>query len=199
MSASTIPKIFDPFYTTKFIGRGMGLSVLAGIIRAQKGAIAVSSVLGEGTRVRIFFPCTHPQRIEPQVPSPSEASWQGHGTILVVDDEEEVRIASQLILEESGFDVLTAADGQVGLDLFKEYKKDITAVLLDLTMPHMNGAECWAEIQQLDPTTRIILTSGYTEEEALKRFSNIGIHGFIQKPYQVETLLEKVHHVLEAS
>gem|GEM_PF-1203651 len=196
MSASTIPKIFDPFYTTKFIGRGMGLSVLAGIIRAQKGAIAISSVLGEGTWVRLFFPCAQPKRIEPHLPKQLETSWQGQGTILVVDDEEDVRLASQLILEECGFDVLTAADGQAGLELFKEYAERIQVVLLDLTMPRMNGAEFLAEMQQLDPSTRIILTSGYTEEETVKRFADSGIYGFIQKPYQVETLIEKVRRVL---
>ena len=116
MTEDILPKIFDPFFTTKFIGRGLGLAALLGIVRAQGGAVAVSSQLGTGTQVRVFFPSVLPKEQPTQTTTTPDSNWQGNGTILIVDDEEEVRIASQLILQEMGFRVLTANDGRARLN-----------------------------------------------------------------------------------
>ena len=129
----------------------------------------------------------------------TDLNWKGSGTILVVDDEDDVRMASQLILEEIGFRVITAHDGWAGLAAFQKHLQEITLVLLDLTMPHMNGQELLKEIRHLNQVIPVILSSGYTEDDALKRFSETGINGFIQKPYQVEALIDKIRQVVEGN
>lgn len=199
MTEETLPKIFDPFFTTKFTGRGLGLAALLGIVRAHGGAVAVTSQLGQGTRVRLFFPGVRPKDLEHTRPAVTDLNWRGSGTILVVDDEEDVRLASQLILEEIGFRVMTADDGRAGLAIFQQHEQEITVILLDLTMPHMNGQEFLKEVRQRNQGIPVILSSGYTEDDALRRFSGIGINGFIQKPYQVEALIDKVRQVVEGN
>ena len=196
MSQDMLPKIFDPFYTTKFIGRGLGLAALVGIVRAQGGAVAVASQLGEGTQVRAYFPALVPQETDSRPTTFPTKTWHGSGTILVIDDEEDVCVTSRLILEKIGFRVLTAPDGPRGLAEFRKSLKEIKLVLLDLSMPTMNGQEVFKEIRQLRKDLRVILSSGYSEKEALKLFSSSRPNAFIQKPYQIEGLIEKVRQVL---
>ena len=199
MDVETVPKIFDPFFTTKFTGRGLGLAALLGIVRAHNGAVAVRSQKGEGTQIRLLFPTGVEENTQPPLTESPTPSWKSTDTVLVVDDEEDVRVASQLILEEVGFTVLVACDGREGLELYKQHSAEIRIVLMDLTMPHMNGEQLFREIRQLNTKIPIILSSGYTEEDASKRFSEEGIAGFIQKPYLIDTFINKIRHVLETS
>ena len=115
--------------------------------------------------------------------------------LLVVDDEEDVRVACSMIFEEMGLQTLVASDGQIGIQVFQQYQHEIMVVLLDLTMPNMDGQEFLEHIQGLNATIPVILSSGYTEEEAMKRFHNPRMAAFIQKPYQVETLIAKVEEI----
>jgi CheY-like chemotaxis protein len=115
--------------------------------------------------------------------------------VLVVDDEEDVRVACSLIFQEMGLEALVASDGKVGIQVFQQHQKDIMAVLLDLTMPNMDGQQFFHHIRDLDSTVPVILSSGYSEEEAMKRFHNTGIAAFIQKPYQVEVLIAKIQEI----
>ena len=128
----------------------------------------------------------------------SVADWRGTGTILVVDDEESVRSTAQLILERRGFTVLTAHDGQAALNLLEERRDGIALVVLDMTMPRMSGEETFHELRALAPGLKVVLTSGYNEQDATSRFAGQGLAGFIQKPFTMEKLIATLRSVLES-
>ena len=200
LDQETQTKIFDPFFTTKFTGRGLGLASVLGIVRGHRGAIKVYSEFGRGTTFKVLFPCSAEKTREgtaPAVSAPLGAGWRGQGTVLVVDDEEEVRAVTRAMLEEFGFSVLVAGDGREGVELFRQHAREIVAVLLDLTMPGLSGEETLQGFLAIQPGARVILTSGYNELEATRRFAGKGLASFIQKPYQTLALAQKLREVLE--
>ncbi len=196
MDQETLERIFEPFFTTKFAGRGLGMAALMGIMRGHKGAIKVSSIPGEGTSIRALFPTSEELPSKVQSTGEELESWRGAGTILLVDDEETVRDVSKEMLEELGFDVLTAPDGRQGIDLFVEHSDVVTCVLLDMTMPHMAGDQVFREIRLLRPDAKVIMCSGYDEQEVTKCFVNDAPAGFIQKPYKLAEIESKLRELL---
>ena len=186
MDKETMEKIFEPFYTTKFTGRGLGMAAVLGIIRGHRGAIKIYSEPGKGTTFKILLPASS---------KPSEIfnyactgdHWQGEGTVLLVDDEETVRSIGKEMLQEFGFEVITANDGREALDVFKN-NLAINLVILDLTMPHMDGEQCFRELKTIRADIRVIMSSGYNEHEVTQKFVGKGLAGFIQKPYKLSTL-----------
>ncbi|GAV19685.1 blue-light-activated protein [Mariprofundus micogutta] len=196
MNEATLKKIFDPFFTTKFSGRGLGMSAVLGIVRGHKGSMKLSSEPGIGTSFKILFPCVDiAAETLNNLETPSD-EWQASGTILVVDDEETILEVATAMLSDMGFSTLTAIDGIEGVEMYKRHADEITGVLLDMTMPRMNGEEAFSEILKCDPNAKVILSSGYNEQEATNRFAGKGLVGFIQKPYTPDMLASKLREAL---
>jgi CheY-like chemotaxis protein len=194
---AALPRIFDPFYSTKFTGRGLGLAAVVGILRSHKAGIKVYTEPGKGSCFKLLFPPST-SSAQPLAPAASSTvGWKGTGTVLLADDEETVRALGRRMLEKLGFRVIDAQDGKEALAAFAEHRDEIRCVILDLTMPHLDGEACFREMRRLSPDVRVLLSSGYNEQEVISRFVGKGLAGFVQKPYTLSDLLSKLRDVLE--
>lgn len=198
MDEATQARIFEPFFTTKppGLGTGLGLASVYGIVKNHGGFVVVHSHLGRGSTFAIHVPATE-QRVAVQ-PAPAPLAPSGHGTILIVDDEKQLLKCTARLLRALGYEVLTAADGRVAIDLVRQHRDDLALVLLDMTMPEMSGADTFDAIREIAPSMKVLLASGYTIDGQAQKLLDRGCNGFIQKPYDATALCQKIEAVRQA-
>jgi signal transduction histidine kinase len=200
MSETIKSQIFDPFFTTKFTGRGLGLAAALGIVRGHKGAIGVESAEGLGSTFTVMLPAAGAAFAPPTVESTHQAQTvqqNSPGAILIIDDEDVVRRTARATLEHFGYTIFEAGDGRDGADLFSRLHDRVSAVLLDLTMPHMDGHDVWSYIRRVRPDMRVIISSGYEEADAMKHFGEDPALLFLKKPYTATSLVRTVRTALD--
>jgi len=192
-----IDNIFEPFFTTKKQGKGTGLGLAAvyGTIREHKGLISVKSELGTGTVFKILLPCSYAATELPN--EPKTITLGNQQLILVVDDEEVIRITCKMMLENMGYQILIAADGQEAIEIYQQHPK-IKIVLMDMIMPKMNGQEAFYEMKKINPDCKVIIASGFTKENDISKMQKAGLVGFLKKPYSEYELSQIISENLSA-
>lgn len=194
MDKETQQRIFDPFFTTKEMGSGLGLAALLGIVRSHAGALSLHSEPGRGSCFKIYFPALKGEAIETLAEQTGqyELPVSLRGTVLLVDDEPAVRAVASRILQREGITVITADDGEVGLSLLQKHGDEIALVILDLTMPRLDGEQTFHLMHARHPEIPILMSSGFSESEAAERLFAHGLAGFVRKPYTRKALLQAV-------
>jgi PAS domain S-box-containing protein len=196
MDRQTVQRLFDPFFSTKFTGRGLGMPAVMGIVRAHRGAVLVESEIGAGTVVRVLLPAAMPPgqaAADDELPAPARQCTQ---TVLVVDDEEMVRELCLDMVRRCGYRAIAAEDGEQAIALFQRHAEEVACVLLDLTMPRLDGLATFEQLKRIRPDLPVIICSGYSPDEMATRFEGQGLAGLLGKPYQFENLRLKLQSVI---
>jgi two-component system, cell cycle sensor histidine kinase and response regulator CckA len=203
MDGDTLNKLFDPFFTTKFTGRGLGMSAVLGIIRAHKGALLVESRPDVGTTIQVLFPIADDQPAGTDSLNAGESVQEKQArssvTVLLVDDEDIIRNVSTAMLVELGFETVAAASGEEALALFQIKGDSIGVVLLDQVMPGMDGVSVFKELRRIRPDIKVLLATGFSQQEVSERFRGLGLNGFLQKPYNLKNLASELARVLDGA
>ena len=201
MDEETEKRLFEPFFTTKVKGRGLGMSAVLGIMRSHGGAIFLDSVKGKGSSFKMLFPISG-KAIGESAENPAcsnssqNATIETHGCILVVDDEAMIRELCVAIMAKIGLKTITASNGTEAIELYKSHGREISCVLLDVSMPGMDGPTVFKKLKEIDPSVKIALSSGYSHDDIANRFQDIEFEGFIQKPFQIDQLRNTLRTLL---
>jgi len=188
MSPEVLARIYDPFFTTKRSGRGLGLSALLGIVKAHAGGVLVRSTPGQGTTFTLYFPASS-EPVKRTPAAPHAVPQVGEATVLLVEDEPMVRRSTRMLLEKLGFTVLEAGDGVEAVEVFKAQRHRVHGVLMDLTMPRMDGHTAFLALQRHDPSVKVVLYSGWAATDVAERFRDHPPAGFLSKPFVVDEVL----------
>ena len=200
MDDETKRRIFEPFYTTKFTGRGLGMSAVLGIIASHQGALQLTSTKGHGTIFRVYLPVKVCDSYRAEAArSDTSASWQGSGTILLVEDEEQVLLLAKTMLNMLGFEVISALNGKAALELFIQNAAEIFLVVTDMGMPIMDGFALFRELKKLKPELPIIISSGFGDTAVASRIAREDIAGLVNKPYSFDQLQYVLKCVVEGT
>ena len=196
MDQATLARIFEPFFTTKEVGKGTGLGLASayGIIKNHKGIIQVHSTKGKGSTFNIFLPASDAKFIKDK--KDQIELVKGNGSILIVDDEEESLLAGELMLKELGYEVIAARSGKEALEIYRENMARLALVTLDMIMPEMSGKDTYAQLKQINPAVKVLLISGYSSNQQVKEIMGLGCSAFLQKPYDIFHLSQKINEVI---
>ncbi len=197
MDGNTQQRIFEPFFTTKEKGKGtgLGLSMVYGVVKNHGGFVNVYSETGEGSTFKVYLPLSgKPEIMESEIEAEMAC---GHETVLVIDDEEAIRHVASDILGSYGYRVRLAADGEEGVAVYRSQARQIDLVILDMVMPRQGGRETLLKLQEINPQVRVLFSTGYSQNEKVNEILALGVKGFIQKPYQVRSLLAKIREILD--
>jgi two-component system, cell cycle sensor histidine kinase and response regulator CckA len=199
MEAEVKAKLFDPFFTTKATGRGLGLSAILGIVRGHHGQISVRSKPGAGSRFTVYFP------VSEGASSPASHSlgltdveWRGSGTALLVDDDLSILDVSGEMLRHIGFEVIAVDGGAEAVEIFRERNRELSIVVLDLTMPGLTGDQVFSQMRAINPAIPVVLSSGYNEQDTVQKFAGSGLAGFLQKPMSLSEMRHKIRLAIES-
>jgi PAS domain S-box-containing protein len=201
ITRDAIHRIFDPFYTTKEkgTGTGLGLSIVYTIIRQHRGFIEVYSEEGTGSSFRIYLPFFNDKYAVQRKTDSTKAIIHGEGTILVIDDEKTIRLIVKEFLEECGYVIIAAENARDGIEIFKSRYPEIKAVFLDMSMPEISGRDVYIMLKQIYPGVKVLLSSGFRQDNRVEELLVMGVNGFIQKPLTIEKLSEAIHRVIYSS
>jgi two-component system cell cycle sensor histidine kinase/response regulator CckA len=199
MDENTLKKVFEPFFTTKDPGKGtgLGLAMVYSIIRRFNGHINVYSEPGQGSIFHVYLPVRQTKIDASKEPELDKKIHTGHGTALVIEDEDVIRKSVEKILKAVGYNVLSSANGAGGLDYYKSRHKEISVVLLDMVMPKESGKQVFIEMRKINPEVKVILMSGFRKDQRVQEVLAMGVKGFLQKPFNQEELLSAVEAILQ--
>ncbi len=198
MSNDVIGKLFEPFFTTKFAGRGLGMAVVHGIVEGHNGFIEVHSELGVGSSIKVFIPSVDENGEKLKKEGDGEFSFSGETAgVLLVDDEKNILFIGELALKKTGFTVFTATNGEEAIEIYKKNSTEIQCIVLDLTMPVMDGVECLKGLKKYDPQVKVILSSGYNQKDVESKIHIDDIAGYLKKPYGLNALCQLVKTVMQ--